>query len=804
MSGFRRKRSTASLATLVGLIASLATLSPQQVHATPMPKSFGATVTIQGHGSGHGDGLSQWGALGYATQYGWDWQHILDHYYGGTTRDTVDVNQVVRVNLLALVDAPATTVVQSAGLLTTNADGGVGRFSSIVALETAPTSYRVYGRSDAPTCPTDAAQATLDNPASGWHLVAPAFVSTSLGARLSVTSFGIDPATPAVEALPGVCQPDGAVRLYRGAIEIVNGTAGENRTVNAVPVDQYLRGVVPQESIASWGDAGGGKGANALRAQAVAARTYALAEHRNSYAQTCDTTECQMYSGAARRSSVTAAVSLIEDPRTDAAVVATAGVVLRNGAGGLAYAQFGASSGGVTAGVNFPSVEDLGDAVAGNSAHAWTTTVSRSSIEAAFSDVGQLLSVDVTQRTGTGEWGGRAKTVRVRGTSGSKVVTGEAFRQALHLRSAWFNVPSGCDEGPRVAVAARPNVGFHAVSPVRLVDTRQGLGGSKLEASCVLNVHVAGVGAVATGAQAVAVNVTSVRTDAAGYLSAYPCDQGLPNASSVNARTEAPVANMAIVPVDSRGDICIFSQPGTDVIVDVLGWFDNSGAGFRSLGPLRVADSRQGRNLPVGPLAAASTAILDLSGVIPTGSSAAVLNVTATRSGAAGFLTVYPCDASVPNASNLNTVAGRDVANEVVVGVPVDGKVCIFTNQPTDIVVDLLGTFGNGSTFAVLAPARVMDTRGAQPLAPGETLTVPVSIATGSVAVNITATRSTGVGFVTAFPCDSPVPETSTLNVGPGRDIANQALVRVGSGSAICLVSTVKTDLIVDLQGRFG
>jgi hypothetical protein len=272
----------------------------------------------------------------------------------------------------------------------------------------------------------------------------------------------------------------------------------------------------------------------------------------------------------------------------------------------------------------------------------------------------------------------------------------------------------------------------------------------------------------------------------------------------VNARTEAAVANMAIVPVDSRGDICVFSQPGTDLIVDLLGWFDSSGAGFRSLDPARVADSRQGRNLPMGPLAAKSTAMLDLAGVLPEGSNAAVLNVTATRTVAAGFLTVYPCDASVPNASNVNTFPGRDVANEVVVGVPADGKVCIFTNQPTDIVVDLLGVFGSGSPFAVSAPARVLDTRSAQPIAPGEVLSVPVGVATGSVAVNITATRSTGPGFVSAFPCGAPAPETSTLNVGPGRDIANQALLRVGTASAICLVSTVKTDLIVDLQGRFG
>ena len=63
-------------------------------------------------------------------------------------------------------------------------------------------------------------------------------------------------------------------------------------------MEDYLRGVVPRESPASWGDAAGGAGINALRAQAVAARSYAQAENRYPYAKTCDTTTCQVYGGA--------------------------------------------------------------------------------------------------------------------------------------------------------------------------------------------------------------------------------------------------------------------------------------------------------------------------------------------------------------------------------------------------------------------------------------------------------------------------------------------------------------------------
>ena len=81
------------------------------------------------------------------------------------------------------------------------------------------------------------------------------------------------------------------------------------RTVNTVYMQDYLRGVVPRESPASWGSDAGGAGLNALMAQAVAARSYAWAEDRAAYAKTCDTTACQVYGGAGfsgRRSRTTA------------------------------------------------------------------------------------------------------------------------------------------------------------------------------------------------------------------------------------------------------------------------------------------------------------------------------------------------------------------------------------------------------------------------------------------------------------------------------------------------------------------
>src|SRR5439155_14101177 len=105
-----------------------------------------------------------------------------------------------------------------------------------------------------------------------------------------------------VHKMVSICQPDGSIRHYRGSLTMTYGD-GANRTINTVLMEDYLRGVVPRESPASWGDSGNGKGMEALKAQAVAARSYALGEGgedggRHSYAKTIDYTLCQVYGGA--------------------------------------------------------------------------------------------------------------------------------------------------------------------------------------------------------------------------------------------------------------------------------------------------------------------------------------------------------------------------------------------------------------------------------------------------------------------------------------------------------------------------
>jgi peptidoglycan hydrolase-like amidase len=249
-----------------------------------------------------------------------------------------------------------------------------------------------------------------------------------------------------------LCRHDGVDEPLRGQIEAYD-RSGYERTLNIVPLESYLQGVVPAESSASWGLDGTTVGApqgepwgfQALEAQAVAARSYALAYAAaggwNGYADICDTDACQAYVGATYETAV-----------SNAAVTDTAGTV--RVASGATYnkativsTRFSASSGGWTAPSTFPAVRDLGDScvVPGNPLecnpnHTWSSVVEARVINRHFPAIGRLLRIRVTVRNHDGALGGRALEVGLTGTKGAVLVTGDALASALGLRSDWFAV----------------------------------------------------------------------------------------------------------------------------------------------------------------------------------------------------------------------------------------------------------------------------------------------------------------------------------------------------------------------------
>jgi stage II sporulation protein D len=344
-------------------------------------------LVVKGHGYGHGIGMSQYGALGYA-QHGFSYRDILGHYFEQTA-------------VVPLASAPDVRVLLQSGRRTT-VTGAVA-----------------------------AADRALDP--------AKSYVATNSGGRITLSSDGRKLGT--YDAPLRIAAPsDGVLQLrgpaangvrdgrYRGALEIRPSGSGV-QAINALGLEDYVRGVVSAESPPTWP-------AEQLKAQAVTARTYAVTTNVGTATDGIDQyadTRSQMYKGVAA-----------EFPSTDAAVAATAGeVVAQDGKPVVTY--FFSTSGGHTENVEFSflgslprpwlqGVDDPFDDVSPR--HTWTPfTFTGAQAQARLRGLvrGKFRGITVTQR------GASPRVVRaeINGTGGVTEVTGPQLRQRLGLYDTW-------------------------------------------------------------------------------------------------------------------------------------------------------------------------------------------------------------------------------------------------------------------------------------------------------------------------------------------------------------------------------
>ncbi|MEM7273232.1 MAG: SpoIID/LytB domain-containing protein [Actinomycetota bacterium] len=368
------------------------------------------TMELAGRGWGHGRGMSQYGALGYARDFGWSSAQILDHYYGGTSAGTaprpgaVDPDNL-RVDLVYL-RGRATTVALDAGNLEVLAPDGT-------VLHTATGAVRL-------TAQSGGLQLAVGSGCDGGFADIALLGHTTVRVRAT--------GNPADQSgLLQACGPSYRT-WYDGEIWAIATSSGQ-RTVNLVTVEGYLRGVVPNEVPALWPT-------ETLQAQAVAARSYVLAGDTrwSGYADTCDSTLCQVYDG---RYTTRGGLRSATHARTDAAIAATTDVVRLRGNGTVARTEFSSSSGGHTVDGDFPAVVDLGDAVTSNPNHTWTAVVDLTSYEDEV-DLGPLLGAAVVTRDGNGAWGGRVEQARFYFEDGVTTLTGDQVRRRFGLKSNWF------------------------------------------------------------------------------------------------------------------------------------------------------------------------------------------------------------------------------------------------------------------------------------------------------------------------------------------------------------------------------
>jgi SpoIID/LytB domain protein len=411
----------AAASLFAGLLGVVGTAAPAS--------AYGSTIAFTGHGWGHGRGAGQYGSLGYALDHGWSYSSILDHYYGNSHKAT-RAESLMTVNLTEIEDRDL--------IVTSGSPFRIDRGDGDVWLDV-PAGQALRVRRTGQGWAVD--KANDCGGGGGWALqkfwISPdgdATYYSSDTPRVGTAYSGED-----INKMMKVCGPTGNVRSYRGILTAFGKNPTGSWAVNTLPTELYLRGVVPRESPAYWGSLGDGKGMQSLKTQAVAARSYALAEQRTlAIYKTCDTISCQVYGGAGLNGQV------IEHPNTDAAIQQTAGEIREmDSNNAVARTEFSSSTGGYTAGGTFSAVPDDGDDVSSNPNHNWSTSINTSEVEAVY-DLGTLQSIVVTSRNGLGADGGRVKSIKLTGTKRTVTTTGAGFAShwSSKLKSDWFSVSS--------------------------------------------------------------------------------------------------------------------------------------------------------------------------------------------------------------------------------------------------------------------------------------------------------------------------------------------------------------------------
>jgi stage II sporulation protein D len=392
----RSKPTAAVRAVVFALLALTAVATPANARARTTTTTTSSPVAsrfyISGAGFGHGIGMSQYGAAGFAL-HGFRYQQILAHYYSGTTLGKIKPKQTV------------TVLLHEGGAVFQNATAIVGSPKKL----NPERKYRVIPHGPKLRIFT------------GKHLLG-TFISpvTVHGGRAPLTLVG-----------------QGA---YDGAFVLRLDGKGGVMTVNSVPVDDYVRGVVTEEMPSRWP-------AQALEAQAVAARTYAIAAPAVAPDfDLYDDTRSQMYGPVSK-----------ETASGDAAVTATSGTIVEY-EGRPAVTYFFASSGGSTESIqnvwyNFApepwlrGVPDPYDDSSSNPYYRWMDSYTLTAAEHKLGTLckGPLEGVKITQ-VGVSPRVVRALVV---GTDGASAVTGIQLQQLFQTRSTYMSFATVTEKGER-------------------------------------------------------------------------------------------------------------------------------------------------------------------------------------------------------------------------------------------------------------------------------------------------------------------------------------------------------------------
>jgi hypothetical protein len=399
---------------------------------------------------------------------------------------------------------------------------------------------------------------------------------------------------------------------------------------------------------------------------------------------------------------------------------------------------------------------------------------------------------------------------------------------------------------PAAGIGDAPSRFVPLDAPTRLLDTRptSPIGPSDLVGELyrgeILDVPVTGVvGVPAIGVTAVAVNIVTVEPDRPSYIQALPTlNATLGGYSNLNVDSAGQTrANFAIIPVGADGTVSIYSIARGHVVVDVLGWFEqtngpvDAGRFVELTTSQRLLDTRL--DTVTGPLEANEIRRVPMpAGVDSSLIDALVVTVTATAATGAGWVQAYPAGRTdaIGKTSTVNTTARASVANTAIVPIGADGIAVtgyFVASGSAHVIVDAIGYITSSSApvsaagrYVPVQPARAFDSRvSGGALLDRQVVVVDASSApniavpdsASGVVWNVAVVGATRPGYLRGWAADQPEPATSSLNwTLAGETRASAAVTAVDAGRArfrmedgSANLPTPVGHLIVDVFGYF-
>lgn len=419
-----------------------------------------------------------------------------------------------------------------------------------------------------------------------------------------------------------------------------------------------------------------------------------------------------------------------------------------------------------------------------------------------------------------------------------------AHPQRLGWATATLQVADNSAAGARTVLltagGSQTNAGkYYPVTPIRLVDTRNGTGGytsSPIGPGQTLRIKSHYSVSTNPAGASVVLNVTVDSPTSAGYLTIFPAGTARPTASSLNFPAGWVGANSVTVPLGVNGEIDIFNAAGrTHVIVDMVGFYYGKddinlgyGGEYQPHDPTRLLDTREGGGALPGFYYA--TVLADYGAAANPHVKALAVNITAVDPQQGGYLTAWSGALGLPESSTLNFKPHKVVPNFAVVptapctvvpqcaGIP---SIAILnaSGGATHIVVDVVGfyddaTLGGGLRFHPLNPTRITDTReglGAPRVLTGgstTTITAPGHVATGGPAgtvalvANVTGVDPSNATYLTLWPAERQRPTASTLNLTPHEIRSNASIVLLNGDKQFNVYNAAwNVHLVLDVAG---